>query len=171
MTDTSDTPGSSPRLVLMCGPAGAGKSTHAQALEAEGCTRVAIDDLLWEQGCTEHPVPERAAARAAVELAARVGALLDRGHDVVVDRAFPTRASREEYRRLGAERGAVVEVVFVSTPREVALARVASRAGSHAHDIVLTPELAAAYYDGFEIPGPEEGPLSVVSGDGGGATR
>lgn len=165
MTDTSDNAARSPRLVLMCGPAGAGKSTHARRLEAEGCTRVAIDDLLWARGYTEHPVPDVAAARAAAEVATQVGELLDRGRDVVVDRAFASRASRDEYRRLGAAHGAVVEVIFVSTPREVALARVADRAGSHAHDIALTPQIAADYYDGFEIPSPEEGPLSIVSGD------
>jgi predicted kinase len=166
MAETSDSSRGRPRLVLMCGPAGAGKSTQARRLEAQGCTRLSIDDLLWSHGYTEHPAPEDAAARVAAELAQQVAALLDQGRDVVVDRAFASRASRDEYRRLGAEHGAVVEVVFVSTPREVALARVAGRAGSHAHDIVLPPEVAAGYYDGFEIPVPDEGPLTVVPGGG-----
>ncbi|GAB2621014.1 AAA family ATPase [Pseudactinotalea suaedae] len=153
-----------PRLVLMCGPAGAGKSTHARRLEEEGCVRVSVDDLAWAEGHVEHPLPAEVAARVGEALRERVVALLDERRDVVVDSSFWSRASREEFRRLGAERGVVAEVLYVSTPRAVALARVAARTGAHAHDVLLSPEVAAAYYDGFEVPTPQEGPLTVVRG-------
>ncbi|MCA5895162.1 ATP-binding protein [Isoptericola sp. NEAU-Y5] len=151
-------------LVLMCGPAGSGKSTHARRLEAAGWVRVSVDDLAFAEGFTAHPLPDDVAQRVAADLRERVAALLDEGRDVVVDSSFWSRASRDEYRRLGAERGVVAQVVFVSTPREVALARVAARTGAHAHDVLLAPDVAAAYYDGFQVPTPDEGPLEVVPG-------
>lgn len=161
----SDAPApSAPRLVLMCGPAGSGKSTHAHRLVAQGYVRCSIDDLAWAVGYREHPLPDDVHEQLAAQLREQVAAMLRQGRDVVLDNAFATRAARDEYRRLGAEHGAVVEVVFVSTPRGVALARVAARTGAHRHDVVLAPEVAAGYYDGFEVPTPQEGPLSVVSG-------
>lgn len=56
-----------------------------------------------------------------------------------------------------------VETIFVSTPRDVALARVAARPAD-ADDFQLSAELAAAYFDNFDVPTPEEEPLTVVSG-------
>lgn len=100
----------------------------------------------------------------AAALRDRVKDLLAAGRDVVVDSSFWSRASRDEYRALGAAVGTESVVVLADTPRDVALARVAARSGEHPHDVVLTPEVAAAYYDGFEIPTPDEGPLEVVRG-------
>lgn len=47
---------------------------------------------------------------------------------------------------------------------ELALARVAQRGREHGDDFALTPDVAAAYFDHFEVPTPDEGPLQVVSG-------
>lgn len=152
-------------LVLMCGPAGAGKSTHARRYAAAGYAVASVDELAWQAGhAAAHPLPDDAAGRVADALRARVEDLLTDGRDVVVDSSFWSRASRDDYRALGAAHGAEVLVVYVETPRDVALARVAARAAAHAHDVVLAPEVAAAYHDGFEVPTPDEGPLEVVPG-------
>ena len=154
-----------PGLVLLCGPAGAGKSTHARRYAADGYAVASVDELAWAAGHPAvHPLPDDVARRVAGALRDRVVTLLDEGRDVVVDSSFWSRASRDEYRALGAEHGADVLVVYVDTPRDVALARVAARAAAHPHDVVLTPEVAAAFHDGFEVPTPDEGPLEVVPG-------
>jgi len=154
-----------PTLVLLCGPAGAGKSTHARRYAADGYAVASVDELAWAAGHPAvHPLPDDAARRVAEALRSRVGTLLDEGRDVVVDSSFWSRASRDTYRALGAAHGADVLVVYVDTPRDVALARVAARAAAHPHDVVLTPEVAAAFHDGFEVPTPDEGPLEVVDG-------
>ncbi|GAA1708855.1 hypothetical protein GCM10009809_01370 [Isoptericola hypogeus] len=154
-----------PRLVLLCGPAGAGKSTYARRYAAAGYAVAAVDELAWAAAHTAaHPLPDDVARRVAADLRSRVERLLDEGRDVVVDSSFWSRASRDEYRALGSARGADTLVVYVDTPRDVALARVAARAGAHAHDVVLTPEVASAYHDGFEVPTADEGPLEVHPG-------
>ncbi|MGF0117591.1 AAA family ATPase [Promicromonospora sp. Marseille-Q5078] len=154
-----------PNLVLMCGPAGAGKSTRARRYAAAGFAVASVDEVAWEAGhAAAHPLPDDVAGRVADALRARVEELLDEGRDVVVDSSFWLRASRDEYRALGAAHGAETLVVYVETPRGVALARVAARGAAHAHDVVLAPDVAAAYHDGFEPPTPDEGPLEVVPG-------
>ncbi|MEL7977093.1 ATP-binding protein [Isoptericola sp. F-RaC21] len=152
-------------LVLLCGPAGAGKSTHARRYAAQGYAVASVDELAWAAGQpAAHPLPDDVARQLAEVLRSRVAALLDEGRDVVVDASFWSRAARGEYRTLGAAHGADTVVVYVETPRDVALARVAARSGDGAHQVRLTPETAAAYYDGFEVPTPDEGPLEVVRG-------
>jgi predicted kinase len=154
-----------PSLVLMCGPAGAGKSTRARRYADAGHALASVDELAREAGhAAAHPLPDDVARRVADALRSRVVTLLDAGRDVVVDSSFWSRASREEYRALGAAHGADVLVVYVDTPRDVALARVTARSGDGAHEVRLEPEVAAAYHDGFEIPAPDEGPLEVVPG-------
>ncbi|MFC8597573.1 AAA family ATPase [Isoptericola sp. NPDC057191] len=154
-----------PNLVLLCGPAGAGKSTHARRYAADGYAVASVDELAWEAGHgAVHPLPDDVARGVADALRAQVESLLAAGRDVVVDSSFWSRASREEYRALGAAHGAEALVVLVDTPRDVALARVAARAAEHPHDVVLAPEVAAAYHDGFEVPTSDEGLLEVVPG-------
>ncbi|MFI2105565.1 AAA family ATPase [Isoptericola sp. NPDC019693] len=154
-----------PSLVLLCGPAGAGKSAHARRYAADGFAVASVDEIAWAAGHPAvHPLPDDAARRVADALRSRVETLLAEGRDVAVDSSFWSRASRDEYRALGATHGADTLVVYVETPRDVALARVAARTAAHPHDVVLAPETAAAFHDGFEVPTPDEGPLQVVRG-------
>jgi predicted kinase len=155
------------RLVLMCGPAGSGKSVHARQLEDAGYARLSIDELAWSAGFRQpHPLPDDVTRPLEADLRRRLERLLADGRDVVVDKSFWSRAARDEYRGIGRTHGAVVEVVHVEVPREVALARVAARRGTGPDDVRLAPDVAAAYFDGFERPTPDEAPLRVVRGDG-----
>lgn len=44
-----------PRVVMMCGPGGAGKTTYAKRLEREGWTRLSFEVEFWERGITTVP--------------------------------------------------------------------------------------------------------------------
>lgn len=149
------------RVVFMCGPAGAGKSTYARRLESGGMVRLSFDTVAFARGWSMPLTPEQHAAIEKV-LREQLLALVADGRDVVVDFAFATRAMREDYRALLAPTGVVPETVYLATSRETALARVRARRGAHPDDAVLTDELAARYFDGFEPPAPEEGPLTVI---------
>ncbi len=46
---------------------------------------------------------------------------------------------------------------------ELVLGRMRARRGGHSDDFVLPEELATRYFDHFEPPTPDEGPLTVVS--------
>lgn len=148
--------------MLMCGPAGAGKSTYARALERGGMVRLSFDVELWRRGVTTMPPPSDVRAEVEAELRGRLLALVAEGRDVVLDFSFWSRRMRDDYRALLATVGVVPETVYLATDRETVLARIRARAGSHADDYALSPELAARYVDAFEPPTAEEGPLEVV---------
>lgn len=149
-------------VVLVCGPAGAGKSTWAARLAAEGYRWLSFDRIAWELGHREHPVSEEVAARVHGLLQQRVLAEVAAGHPVVVDTSFWSRASRDRYRHLLAPVG-VVPVVHHLRASEVTLrARVAARSGDGPDDVVVPPERMTAYLAGFQAPTPDEGPVRVI---------
>jgi hypothetical protein len=56
----------------------------------------------------------------------------------------------------------VPETVYIATSLEVILSRVGDRHGTRADDWPLTEQSAIEYFQSFEPPTPEEGPLKVV---------
>jgi predicted kinase len=154
-----------PRVVFMCGPSGAGKTTYAKRLEARGMVRLSFDVEMWRLGITEVPLPPHLRESIETGLRARLLQLVAEGRDVVLDFSFWSRRMREDYRRLLASTGVEPETVYLETDRETVLARVRGRQGSHADDYALGEELAAHHFDHFEPPTPDEGPLTVVRPD------
>jgi predicted kinase len=95
-------------------------------------------------------------------LRARLVELVRDGADVVVDFSFWSRVMREEYRELLRPLGVVPETVYLATDRATVLRRIAARAAGDGDDFAVSTELAAFYFDHFEPPTAEEGPLTVI---------
>ncbi|MGW9632255.1 AAA family ATPase [Agromyces sp. NPDC055520] len=150
------------RVVLMCGPAGSGKSTVARELEAKGMTRLSFDREAWRRGIHVMPLPADVHEEIERELRARLVALVKAGADVVLDFSFWSRRSRLAYRDLLRPLGVVPETIYLATPRAVALERMQARGHEHADDYALAADLAAEYFDHFEPPTANEGPLTVL---------
>ena len=150
------------RVVLMCGPAGAGTSTYARGLEAAGMVRLSFDVEMWRRGLSTVPLPPETRAEIERDLRVRLLELVAAGADVVLDFSFWSRRMRDDYRALLAPTGVVPTTIYLATDRVTVLERVRARRGSHADDFVLTEDLAAEYFDHFEPPTPDEGPLTVV---------
>lgn len=98
------------------------------------------------------------------ELKDHLISLVRAGQDVVLDLSFWSRRMRDEYREMVASLGVIAETIYVETRRDVALSRLDTRGAVDANDFQLSAELAAAYFDHFEIPTSDEGPLTVISG-------
>jgi predicted kinase len=154
------------RVIFMCGPAGSGKSTVARQYERQGMTRLSFDQEAWSRGITTMPLPEDVHREIEATLKARLVDLVHKGEDVVLDFSFWSRRTRDDYRALLRPLGVVPETVYLATDHETALQRIATRAAGHGDDFQLSPELAAAYFDPFEVPTAAEGPLTVVSATG-----
>lgn len=150
------------RVVFMCGPSGSGKSTYARRLEREGMVRLSFDVEMWRRGIATVPLSPDDRDEIKADLRDRLLELVARGSDVVLDFSFWSRRMRDDYRRLLKPTGVVPETIYLATDRETCLSRMQARRGSHCDDYVLSEELAARYFDHFETPTPEEGPLQVV---------
>jgi predicted kinase len=150
------------RVIFMCGPAAAGKSTYARRLESEGLVRLSFDVQMWQRGISAMPMAPDVRAEIEAELRARLLELVAAGSDVVLDFSFWSRRMRDDYRRLLESSGVVPETVYLATDRATVLERIRARRGSHSDDYELTEELAAEYFDNFEPPTPDEGPLTVI---------
>jgi predicted kinase len=115
-------------MVLMCGLAGAGKSTYARDLEARGWIRFSIDAEAWELGFTDATaIPADVASDIRAHQRDEVASALDAGRDVVVGYSFWSRAQRDDYRALGRDHGADVEVVYLDTAEAVLRNRLVER--------------------------------------------
>lgn len=150
------------RVIFMCGPAGSGKSTYARRFEAGGMVRLSFDVAVWRRGISTMPLPQDVRDEIEAGLRARLLELVAEGIDVVLDFSFWSRRMRDDYRRLLESTGVLPETFYLATDRETVLNRVRARRGSHADDFELAEELAVQYFDHFEPPTPDEGPLSVI---------
>ena len=150
------------RVTFMCGPAGSGKSTYARRLERQGWVRLSFDVEMWRRGITTVPLPTDVHDEMEADLKRRLLELVATGNDVVVDFSFWSRRMRDDYRRLLEPTGVVPQTVYLATDRETVLARLRARRAGHPDDHVLPEDLATQYFDHFEPPTPEEGPLEVV---------
>jgi predicted kinase len=151
------------QVIFMCGPAGSGKSTVARRYEQQGMTRLSFDMEARDRGIAAMPLPPDVHRDIEDELRDRLVELVRAGADVVVDYSFWSRAMREEYRGLLRPLGVTPVTVYLATGRATALQRVAARTAAKGDDFKLSPELAALYFDHFEPPTPEEGPLTVIT--------
>lgn len=126
--------------------------------------RLSFNDEAWARGIRAMPLAEEVRAEIDAHLRGRLVDLVERGHDVVLDFSFWSGAMRDDWRALLEPRGAQTETLYLATPREVVLERVRRRAGSHRDDFQLDETTAGHYYDHFEPPTPDEGPLTVLTG-------
>jgi hypothetical protein len=105
------------RVVRMCGIAGAGKTTYAKELEAQGYVRLSIDEEVWERfgryGVDyDPPMYEKHSAEAEAALQQRLIDLIRAGRDVVVDYSFWERSTRDRYKRLVVAAGGRWDIVY-----------------------------------------------------------
>ena len=126
-------------------------------------TRLSFDQEAWSRGITAMPLPDDLHRDIEATLRARLVDLVRSGSDVVLDFSFWSRRMRHDYRELLRPFGVVPETVYLATDRATALARIRARAAGDGDDFQLAADLAAAYFDHFEVPTTDEGPLTVLT--------
>ena len=123
-------PLAAPRLFLMCGLPGAGKTTRAKQLEEEHqAVRLTPDEWLaaiHQPGWTREDHDRLRDPLEALQWST-AERLLELGINVVIDWGLWGRDERDRLRELAKRFGARVEVQFLDPPREVLLERLAER--------------------------------------------
>jgi predicted kinase len=148
-----------PVAVLLCGVAGAGKTTYAQVLEREGFARLSIDEELWRRfgRYGVDYAPERYAelsSQAESWVREQLAALLQQGKDVVVDSSLWRRSRRDEYKALVTLAGGRWRLIHLVQRPEVLRARLRKRAQRFDANaaFAITDEMLDDYLAGFEPP-------------------
>jgi predicted kinase len=146
-------------VVLMCGIAGAGKTTYATQLEARGYVRLSIDEELWQRHGRhgfDYNAERRESLSAEIEreLARRLVDLINQSRDVVVDFSFWRRTDRDRYRQLISSAGGRWELVYLRADEATLRRRLATRNARRDANAAfpITDALLAHYIRSFEVP-------------------
>lgn len=150
------------RVIFMCGPSGAGKTTYAAGLESQGMVRLSFDSHLWDRGIRSGEVDPVVREEVRELLRAELVALVAEGRDVVLDFSFWSREMRQEWRYLLSTQGVEPETIHLATDPQTVLDRLEARTGADADDFPVDRGTALSYLERFEPPAPEEGPLRLV---------
>ena len=145
-----------PRLILMCGLPGAGKTTRALELAAErGAVRLTKDEWQWALGSTpwDRELGERLEARL-LDLAWEILAV---GRSVVVDFGLWARAERDELREAAHRRELGVELHHLHASLDELWERVVARNSLPPWDAApISRQDLEAWHASFEAPDDEE---------------
>jgi predicted kinase len=155
-------------VVLLCGMAGAGKTTFSQRLEARGFTRLSIDETMWQRfgryGIDYSASDYRNLLDTAhAELHDRLRELMANRAAVVVDAALWNRASRQRYKAVVVQAGGRWQLIYLAVPLDVLRARLQLRNQRFDANapFPITDDILARYAAAFEEP-VDEGAIVAV---------
>jgi len=152
-------------VILLCGVAGAGKTTYARTLESDGYVRVSYDEEMWALGCDSTDATPDVLAEADRQVRSRIRASVASGKPVVLDASLSTRAIRDDLREFVRRAGGVPRLVVVDAPFELLAARVSRRMNqADANSHYLEEVALRRYCASFEFPGRDEPHTRIVTG-------
>lgn len=156
--------GDLPRVVLMCGVSGSGKTVLAKRLaDRYGYVRLSPDHIVWDRyGSEVSKLPfERQQPifkEASEEADRRLETLMAEGKRVVVDSTMCKRARRDAVRTLCGRQGVVPLLVYLDVPLAILERRLAARTGLGPDDQMVAPALLRRFFSNFERPSADEEP-------------
>jgi predicted kinase len=142
-----------PRLYLVCGLPGAGKTTRAREIAAATrAVRLCPDEWLEALGISLVDYDFR--FRLEPHMLRHGEELLSAGVGIIVEFGSWSRSEREAIRQIGVRMGIAVELHFMDAPLQELVRRVLERGGEHAR--FLADKVLLEYSSRFERPTADE---------------
>jgi predicted kinase len=149
-----------PRLIVVCGLIGTGKSTLAKSLaQALGATRLRTDEIRLQefaherrkdQGFAEGLYAPHISELVYQRLIQRAEALLREGRSVICDGTFSKASGREQLRQIAKRSGVSFHLFECVVPRAVAMRRLTQRYAAKADLSEAQPQHYDRLRAGFE---------------------
>jgi predicted kinase len=146
------TSASRPKLILVCGLPGTGKTTRAKQLEVElGAIRLSADD--WMEALSINLYEEEMRGRIEA-LQWKLGKqLLTAGLTVIIEWGTWGRAERDQLRAEARRIGASVDLHYLSAPADIVFERIQRRGRE---EPPIERSAVVRWFEAFEAPTVEE---------------
>ena len=154
-----DAPAERGMVVMLCGMAGAGKTTLAQRLENQAYTRLSIDEEIWRRfgkfgvdyAASDYPVLQDTVRDAQ---RAQLIDLLERNLPVVLDSSFWQKAQREDYKALIESHGCRWHLLYLKVDEQPLRRRLRERSKRFDANAAfpISDAIFERYWSGFEFP-------------------
>ncbi|AIQ55463.1 AAA family ATPase [Paenibacillus sp. FSL R7-0331] len=148
-----------PLVVLMCGIAGAGKTTFSQQIEPYGFTRLSIDEEVWSvrgRYGIDYPVEKyrEYLNEAHLSLHNQIVNCINERKPAVVDSSFWNKAERDKYKRLIEEAGGRWKLIYLKVHPDELRRRLKVRSERFDANaaFAITEEMLNTFLSGFEEP-------------------
>lgn len=143
---------SRPKLILVCGLPGTGKTTRARQLEIElGAVRLSADD--WMEALSINLYEEEMRGRIEA-LQWKLGKqLLAAGLTVIIEWGTWGRAERDQLRAEARRIGASVDLHYLSAPADIVFERIQRRGRE---EPPIERSAVVRWFEAFEAPTAEE---------------